>query len=211
MIILGHCQYLIYFRIKILIMKKIAFLFILSLGLFSCQQEKTAYVDNQEIMEGFEKLKQTEEELSVEEEALKAKIDGMVAESGYQDLVQEYQSNQGKMSEAKEEELYNQIMQIQQQLSQQQKMSNQQFQQRKSAQMDSLVNTVKDFIKTYGEENGYTYIYGANESGNILYGKDELDITEEVTKALNDKYSVETPEEETNEAEADSTSTEAAE
>lgn len=188
-------------------MKQLAFLFILSLGIFSCQQNKTAYVDNQEIMEGFEKLKQTEEELSVEEEALKAKIDGMVAESGYQDLVQEYQSNQGKMSETKEEELYNEIMQIQQRLSQQQKMSNQQFQQRKSAQMDSLVNTVKDFIKSYGQDNGYTYIYGANESGNILYGKDELDITDEVTKALNEKYSVETPEEQTNEATVDTTST----
>lgn len=192
-------------------MKQIAFLFILSLGLFSCQQEKTAYVNNQEIMEGFETLKQTEEELSLEEEGLKAKIDSMVAESGYQDLVQEYQSNQGKMPKAKEEELYNQIMQIQQRLSQQQQMSNQQFQQQKKTQMDSLVNTVKDFIKEYGKENGYTYIYGANESGNILYGKEDLDITDEVTKALNDKYSVETPEEETNDAEADSTSTEAAE
>jgi outer membrane protein len=169
----------------------------LSLGLFSCQQNKTAFVNNADIMEGFEKLKQTEEELSLEEEAMKAKIDGMVAESGYQDLVQEYQSNQGKMSKAKEEELYNQIMQIQQRLSQQQQMGNQQFQAKKKSQMDSLVKTVKDFIKEYGENNGYTYIYGANESGNILYGQEELDITEEVTKALNEKYAVETPDEET--------------
>lgn len=191
-------------------MKNIAFLFILSLGLFSCQQNKTAYVNNSEIMEGFEKLKQTEEKLALEEEELKAKIDGMVAESGYQDLVTEYQTNQGKMTKSKEEELYNQIMQIQQRLSQQQKMSNQQFQQKRNQEMDSLVNTVKDFIKDYGKDNGYTFIYGANESGNILYGKDELNITEEVTKALNEKYSVESTEE-TNEVEVDSTSTEAAE
>jgi outer membrane protein len=193
-------------------MKKIVLLFILSLGIFSCQQGKTAYVNNQEIMDGFEKLKQTEDELALEEEALKAKIDGMVAQSGYQDLVQEYQANQGKMSKAKEEELYNQIMQIQQRLSQQQQMSNQQFQNTRAAQMDSLVKTVKDFIKVYGKENGYTFIYGANESGNILYGKEDLDITEEVTKALNAKYPVETEaEEESSEVKADSTATDATE
>ncbi|MBS3738276.1 OmpH family outer membrane protein [Mesohalobacter halotolerans] len=171
-------------------MKQLAILFILSLGIISCQQNKTAYVNNSEIMEGFEKLEQTEERFTQEEEALKAKIDAMVAESGYQDLVKEYQSKQGQMSEAKEEELYNQIMQIQQRLGQQQQMNNQQFQKRKTAEMDSLVKLVKDFIKDYGKENGYTYIYGANESGNILYGKEDLDITEEVTKALNEKYSV---------------------
>jgi len=171
-------------------MKKLVILFILSLGIISCQQTKTAYVNNTKIMEGFEKLEKTEEQFTQEEEALKAKMDAMVAESGYQDMVKEYQSKQGQMSKAEEEELYNQIMQIQQRLGQQQQMNNQQFQQRKNAEMDSLVTLVKDFIKDYGKNNGYTYIYGANESGNILYGKEDLDITEEVTKALNEKYSV---------------------
>ena len=181
-------------------MKQLAILFILSIGIISCQQNKTAYVNNSEIMEGFEKLEQTEARFTQEEEALKAKIDAMVAESGYQDLVKEYQSKQGQMSEAKEEELYNQIMQIQQRLGQQQQMNNQQFQERKTAEMDSLVKLVKDFIKEYGKENGYTYIYGANESGNILYGKEGLDITDEVTQALNEKYS--TKEEEESSAES---------
>lgn len=184
-------------------MKKLAILLILCVGVISCQQNKTAYVNNSEIMEGFDKLEQTEAQFSVEEEALKAKIDAMVAESGYQDLVKEYQSKQGKMSKAEEEELYNQIMQIQQRLGQQQKMNNQQFQQRKTAEMDSLVSLVKDFIKTYGQDNGYAYIYGANESGNILYGKESLDITEEVTQALNDKYSTDAEESSEESAEAE--------
>jgi outer membrane protein len=190
-------------------MKNIALLFILSFGLFSCQQDKTAFVNNTEIMDGFEKLKQTEAELSLEEEALKAQLDSMVAESGYQDLVSEYQANKDKMSEPRAQELYSQIMQIQQQLGQQQQMRNQQFQQKSNTRMDSLVTIVKDFVKEYGKEKGYTFIYGANESGNILYGQEGLDITEEVTKALNDKYSVETTEEsadgEVNELKEDNT------
>lgn len=179
-------------------MKKLVIVLFISAGLFSCQQ-KTAYVDNQEIMEGFKKLQEAEDAFSQEEEAMKAKMDAMVAQSGYQDMVKEYQSKQGQMPKAEEEELYNKIMQLQQSLGQQQQMNTQQFQQRKTAEMDSLVSTVKDFIKTYGKDNGYTYIYGANESGNILYGKESLDITEEVTNALNDKYPSEPEEEEVKE------------
>lgn len=179
-------------------MKKIFVLILISVLGISCQQ-KTAYVDNQKIMEGFEKLKAAEDAFTQEEEAMKAKMDAMVAQSGYQDLVQEYQSKQGKMSKSEEEDLYNKIMQLQQSLGQQQQMNNQQFQKRKNTEMDSLVNTVKDFIKTYGKDNGYTYIYGSNESGNILYGKDELDITDKVTEALNAKYPVESEEEPTEE------------
>ncbi len=192
-------------------MRKILVLLIASVTLISCQQ-KTAYVNNQEIMEGFDKLKEAEEKFVQEEEAMKAKMDAMVAQSGYQDLVQEYQSKQGKMSKSEEEDLYNKIMQIQQSLGQQQQMNNQQFQQQKNSEMDSLVNTVKDFVKTYGKDNGYTFIYGSNESGNILYGKDELDITEDVVKALNAKYPVESEDEATdetaNEASAEEAETE---
>ena len=186
-------------------MKNIALLIILSVGLFSCQQNKTAYVSNTEIMDGFEKLKQTEENFTKEEAAMKARIDSLVAASGYQELVQEYQSKQGQMPKAKEKELYDQIMQIQQRLGQQQQMTNQQFQQRKKAGMDSLVDTVKEFIKEYGKNNGYTYIYGSNESGNILYGKEDLDITDKIIKALNEKYQVEDDNGESEDIKVDST------
>ena len=54
---------------------------------------------------------------------------------------------------------------------------------------DSVITKVRDFIDTYGEENGYDYIYGKNDSGNILYGKAALDITDEVLKASNTAYS----------------------
>lgn len=190
-------------------MKKILILFVAIVTLISCQQ-KTAFVNNQDVMEDFLKLKETEEKFVQEEEAMKAKMDAMVAQSGYQDLVQEYQSKQGKMPKSEEEELYNNIMKLQQTLGQQQQVNNQQFQQKKNAEMDSLVTVVKDFIKTYGKENGYAFIYGSNESGNILYGKVEFDITSEVTEALNEQYPVQSEEtnEETNKEEEKSSETE---
>lgn len=171
-------------------MKKISFLIIISVGLLSCQQDKTAFINNSEVMDGFEKLKQTEDDFAKEEQAMKTSIDSLVAESGYQELVQEYQTNKDKMSKAKEEELYNQIMQIQQRLGQQQQMASQQFQLRKNSELNSLNDSLKSFVKEYGKSNGYTYIYGANDSGSIMYADESLDITEEIIKALNNKFKV---------------------
>lgn len=172
-------------------MKQIVILMISALVFASCQQSKTAYVNNKEVMDGFEQLKASEEKFKTEEEEIKARMDSIVNASGYQDLVQEYQRQQGKISKAKQEELYNQIMQIQQNLGQQQQATSQQFQQKKIAEMDSLLKTVKDFVKEYGKDNGYTYIYGANESGNIMYADESLDITQDIINALNEEYLVE--------------------
>jgi len=54
--------------------------------------------------------------------------------------------------------------------------------------MDTLVKNVKKFIKDYGKEKGYDYIYGTGEAASILYAKDNYDITKEIVKLLNDKY-----------------------
>lgn len=55
-------------------------------------------------------------------------------------------------------------------------------------EMDSLVSGVKKFIKSYGKEKGYAYIYGTGDAASILYAEDKFDITKEIIKALNDKY-----------------------
>ena len=54
--------------------------------------------------------------------------------------------------------------------------------------MDSLVKDVKKFIKDYGKEKGYNYIYGTGDAATVLYAKEEYDITNDVIKLLNDKY-----------------------
>jgi outer membrane protein len=61
--------------------------------------------------------------------------------------------------------------------------------------MDSLVSGVKKFIKTYGKEKGYSYIYGTGDAASILYAEDKFDITKELIKALNDKYKAAAPKE----------------
>jgi outer membrane protein len=36
---------------------------------------------------------------------------------------------------------------------------------------------VKKFIKAYGKEKGYSYIYGTGDAASVLYAEDKYDIT----------------------------------
>ncbi|HTF81307.1 MAG TPA: OmpH family outer membrane protein, partial [Cytophagales bacterium] len=51
-----------------------------------------------------------------------------------------------------------------------------------------VVNQVNTFITEYGKKNGYSIIYGTNLSGNIIYGADAYDLTNEILTELNNQY-----------------------
>ena len=75
-----------------------------------------------------------------------------------------------------------------QQLAQAQQGLQMQLQQESGKEMDSLVKGVKKFIKDYGKEKGYDYIYGTGDAASVLYAKDSYDITKDIIKLLNEKY-----------------------
>jgi len=51
-----------------------------------------------------------------------------------------------------------------------------------------LVVKVKKFIKAYGKEKGYSYIYGTGDAATVLYAEEKDEITKDIIKLLNDKY-----------------------
>ena len=75
-----------------------------------------------------------------------------------------------------------------QQLGQAQQALSQQLQQESGAETDSLVVKVKKFIKAYGKEKDYAYIYGTGDAATVLYAEEKYDITKDIIKLLNEKY-----------------------
>ena len=51
-----------------------------------------------------------------------------------------------------------------------------------------IFNKINEYMKEYGEEKGYSIIWGANGNGNIMYGEEGKNITEDVLKYINEKY-----------------------
>lgn len=68
----------------------------------------------------------------------------------------------------------------------------QQFNEDTEAQLLEYKNQIwkqlNQYIKEYGSEKGYDYIYGVDETYVLLYKKEEYNITEELGIYVNDRY-----------------------
>lgn len=59
----------------------------------------------------------------------------------------------------------------------------------KSQEFYNLIwDRINNYVKEYGKENGYTYIFGANGDGSIMYAEEGKDITKEIIQMINQKY-----------------------
>jgi outer membrane protein len=173
-------------------MKKSILVIGLLLALASCEKAaeqkdfKTAYVDTSNLLEEYTEAKDIEAKYKSKGEEMGKQLEAEVARfrneaSSFQKNAQTYgpQWAQQKGAELQKKE---------QELSYAQQAILQQLQEESGKEMDSLVKDVKKFIKDYGKEKGYNYIYGTGDAASVLYAKEEYDITKEIIKLLNDKY-----------------------
>jgi len=174
-------------------MKKALVIIALSISLVACNEKpavvkevKTAYVDTSVLMKEYTEAKDLEAKYKAQSaekgRQLEAEIARFKKDAG--NFQSQAQANGQEWAQQKGAELQKR----EQQLTYAQQALAQQLQQESGKEMDSLVSGVKKFIKTYGKEKGYSYIFGTGDAASILYAEDKYDITKEIIKALNDKY-----------------------
>ena len=167
-------------------MKKLLLVVLIAAGLTSCNEQKTAYVDTTRLIQEYSEMQEIEAEFTTKSDRVKSELDSVAR--GFQMEVQEYQTNMNSMTTAQRQETEERLMRKQQSIQQQQQQMGNQLRQESDEVIDSIVEKVKEYVREYGKDNGYTYIFGSNESANIMYAKDGLDITEEVLEKLNASY-----------------------
>ncbi|AVR44841.1 hypothetical protein C7S20_05935 [Christiangramia fulva] len=152
----------------------------------SCNEQKTAYVDTTKLIKEYKEMEDVQATFTSKTDSLRKQLDSVGR--AFQQEVQEYQQGMKSMSESERQQKEQELMRKQQMIQQSQQMQSNRLREESNAVMDSMVNKVKGYVKEYGEKNGYTYIFGSNESGNIMYGKEDLDITDEILEKLNKDY-----------------------
>lgn len=173
-------------------MKKSLLILAVAIAVVSCDKKqevkevKTAYVDTSELMKEYTEAKDLEAKYKAQAQEkgrqLEAEINRFKQEAA--SFQSQAQANGQEWAQKKGAELQKR----EQQLGYAQQALSQQLQMESGKEMDSLVSGVKKFIKTYGKEKGYAYIYGTGDAASILYAEDKFDITKDIIKALNDKY-----------------------
>ena len=179
-------------------MKKSLLIIALAVSIISCNKEqqatasaemKTAYVDTAKLMEEYTEAKDLDAKFKSKSEAEAKKFE--VEEANFKAEVANFQKNAQANGQAWAQQKNAELEQRQQRLQYAAQSVSQKLQMDGATEMDSLVKNVKAFIKDYGKEKGYDYIYGTGDAATVLYAKEQYDITKEVIKLLNEKYSKE--------------------
>ena len=179
-------------------MKKSLLIIALAVSIISCNKEqtaststelKTAYVDTAKLMEEYTEAKDLDAKFKSKSEAEAKKFE--VEEANFKAEVANFQKNAQANGQAWAQQKNAELEQRQQRLQYAAQSVSQKLQMDGATEMDSLVKSVKAFITDYGKEKGYDYIYGTGDAATVLYAKEQYDITKEIVKLLNEKYSKE--------------------
>lgn len=159
----------------------------LALGIVSCTEtQKTGYVNNTRVVQEFGLMKEAEAKWTAKNNEVRTELEKKAAD--FQKEVQEFQASFDKLSKNDKEKKSAELSNKQQSLQREQQFRAQEIQQGSGVEIDSIVSQVKNYIKEYGKKNGYTYIYGDTEASNLLYAKEDLDLTDEIIKKLNEEF-----------------------
>ncbi len=167
-------------------MKKIGIVVLVAFLSIACQTEKTGYVDTEKLLTEYEELKDAKDKFTRQNDEILGELEIKI--KAYQIKEDLFRKNGPSMSRSKQEEKYNELNAEAQQLQQERQAKLGKLQVESQGVIDSLITKVRDRVKAYGKTNGYSYIYGSNDAGSVLYGKEELDLTASILAELNAAY-----------------------
>lgn len=167
-------------------MKNLMFLLLLSFVMVSCKQQKLGFVDNSKLINEYQEKIDTDESIKAKVEDFRRVADSL--QQAFQLEVKDAEIRARKMSQEALQKLSKELQDKDQMLSQRLQFQQNQITQESRSKNDTLVKKVRDFVEDYGKKNGYTFILGSNEAGSVMFGEQNLDLTEAVLEELNAAY-----------------------
>ena len=162
---------------------------VLALGGVVYQSYKTpklGFVKSKELFDGYLGTKEAKAKYSKSTEELSGNIDTLTQQ--FNKSLAEFNATYQKLSHAEREEKKRLLTYQKQNLDKYSEVVEGKISEEDQKLTQGVVNQVNTFITEYGKKNGYSIIYGTNLSGNIIYGADAYDLTNEILTELNNQY-----------------------
>ena len=150
---------------------------------------KTAYIDTEKLMKEYQESIDFETKYEAMSKRMQSELerDMKKFQNDVMDLQKNAQSKGMEWAQARQAELEKR----ERTLAEKQQNYMKKFQEEGSVERDSMISKMKRFIKDYGKEKGYEYVFGTGDAATVLYAKDGLDITDEIVKLMNEAYAKE--------------------
>lgn len=145
-----------------------------------------AYINNDSLVKNYKYVKDIQRKLEEETKTLENTLKTKYTE--YQNWEKKLQDKLPTMLRSEIEDAQAKALKKQQELQQFEQSLQMQLMQMENELLTKHVEKVQKFLQSYAQEEGYDYVFGYQLGGNLLYGDEIHDITEEVIDLLNKEY-----------------------
>ena len=155
-------------------------------GIAYIMSPKIAYVRSQDLVYRYVGTQKAQAHYDTKKQQWQSNIDTL--QSNFQTAKIAYQKSLDQLSEQEQKIKQKQLVHQEQQLHQYVQAIQHQATEEDENMMQGTLNQINAYVQAYAEQQGYDIILGTTLSGSILYGKDAIDITDEVLIYLNQQY-----------------------
>lgn len=152
---------------------------------FAQSPKKIYYVDSNKLLKEYVEMKDARKELEEKTKVWKSNVDTLTVQVEKQ--IEQYEKTSSRMS-SKEQALSRELINTRQrELMQYQQAIQSQAGEEEQKIMGKVLNNVNTYLAEYGKKKGCSYLLLA-ANGNMAYGEESLNLTDEVLKELNNTY-----------------------
>lgn len=132
-------------------------------------------------------FKDSEAEFKKKQQSMMMELQGK--EEKMQREIQSLQRNAENMTRKEMEAAQKRLAGMERDLIERKEKLSQQFGEETAEFNEALHNKVISYLKEYNADGKYQFVFSVSREGNIFYSDPSLDITAEMVKALNERYS----------------------
>jgi len=148
----------------------------------AAQTYKIGYVEIQKVFSGYGKAGEAEKSFKKDVEAEQKKVSQL--ESTIKEMQAEFEKKKDVLKPEERSRKEEEIREKVQEFSMLWSNINKSLDAKRQKLEDSILEEIRAEIKDYGKKNGFTAIF---DSRLVLYGQENIDLTEEIIKVLNEK------------------------
>lgn len=152
------------------------------------KKAKVAFVRSQLVLEKYKGMEQASAIYQKKLDAWKSNFDSL--EFKYNSSLQDYNSkiSSGTLNKSEAAKIENNLKQQEEVVNSYGKSLEDKSTKENEKLTQGVLNQVNEYIKRYAEKSDFDIVLGVTLSGNILYGSDAIDITEEIIAGLNTEF-----------------------
>lgn len=156
---------------------------------------KVAYVHVDSILLKYELSKELNQSITRKQSSMKSRLEKEARE--FEEEAQVFQDKVQRgifLTQQRAQEAQQKLLQRQQELQELEYDYTNELTREQQKMNARLFDSITNYIKAYNTPEKYQIILGHQLGGNMLYGSDQIDITGEILKGLNEKYNARTEE-----------------